>query len=46
MEEKENLEERVARKGDPIICEFEACILKGSYYKCYFSTYQKCIFIS
>ena len=41
MEEKnEDLEKKVARKGDPIICEFPNCIIRGSYYKCYFETYQ------
>lgn len=39
----EDLERRVIKGMDSIICEFDACILRGSYYKCYFSTYQKCI---
>jgi len=42
MEKNNNLEKRIAKSSDPIICEFNSCVIRGSYYKCYFDTYQKC----
>ena len=37
-----DLERKVTKNIDPIICDFNNCILRGSYYKCYFPSYQKC----
>jgi len=38
----EELERRVIKGMDQVICEFDDCALRGSYYKCYFKSYQKC----
>lgn len=42
-EPHEELEKRVTKDIDQVICEFDACIIRGCYYKCYFESHQKCV---